>query len=172
METIKNAMDVFSIALGKAPECLQEIKDNEMPLVPGDLLMRTMTPSKLYHAGIYCGKNEVIEFSGATGQKSSASSNMLMQTNTFGEVHKISVKHFANQQKLLVFRLKSGAPEQLAANIANAMDKEIPYDVMTFNCVHFALCILEIKEWRSTSRSQNRAVPRDPATGMLMRDLP
>ncbi|KAL6470334.1 hypothetical protein MHYP_G00214530 [Metynnis hypsauchen] len=200
MEIIKNAMDMIQIAIGEVPSYFVEIEyTNRRCLVPGDLLMRRMGHLKPYHAGIYCGNNDVIEFSGATGQKSSASCNMLKQTNKFGQVQKISVKNFANQQKLHVFRLESGAPKQLAGNIANAMDKEIPYDVMMFNCVHFALCILEVnpdtdlntafklniieiftkpfsslqkKEWPSTSRSEDGAVPEDPAAGMLMMDLP
>lgn len=56
--------------MGKGPKGFTAVEENKTgaprtELREGDLFLREMN-GKLYHAGIYCGNNEVIDFTGSS----------------------------------------------------------------------------------------------------------
>ncbi|XP_076836199.1 uncharacterized protein LOC143481901 isoform X2 [Brachyhypopomus gauderio] len=115
----------------------------------GDILMRKIENKMFHHAAIYCGKKEVIEFT-APQEKPQSSGFMSLPSINYseicGEIYKIGLNRFKTE-KLRVFRLRAGVPATLDANIENAMQRNIKYHLTNFNCFHFALCILEMKDW-------------------------
>ncbi|KAI7812256.1 hypothetical protein IRJ41_022536, partial [Triplophysa rosa] len=119
-------------------------------LQTGDLCLRKVVGrEKVYHAGVYCGRNEVIEYTGSTptnpsAMQSSSSVAFSNQSSVNGRVSKISVKIFISGQKLWVYRLKAGIPKNLLDKIMKAMDYNEPYNVQCNNCFHFAMRLLEI----------------------------
>ncbi|KAG9265902.1 hypothetical protein AMEX_G20381 [Astyanax mexicanus] len=164
-ETIKNAKDVLNVVKGQSSKDFDEkVFNNVDSLVPGDLLLRKMKDCwKYHHVGIYCGNNEVIHFSAPQGKEILGSMRISQSPlpDEDGEIHKITVKKFNTGQDLKVFRLKENVPRNLHVNIMNAMEMCIPYHLLSFNCVHFALCILEKIKWPAQSRSEDGATPEE-----------
>ena len=60
-----------------------------------------------------------------------------------GDVCKRHVKHFVNRRPYKIFRKDGGIPEDFQSRVGNAMSLEKPYNLLTFNCLHFALWLLE-----------------------------
>lgn len=59
-----------------------------------------------------------------------------------GDVCKRHIKHFVNRKPYKIFRKDGGIPEDFQRRVCNAMSLEKPYNVLTFNCLHFALWLL------------------------------
>ncbi|XP_026094385.1 uncharacterized protein LOC113066661 [Carassius auratus] len=125
-------------------------------LQKGDLILRkSFGPGKkFFHAGIYCGKNEVIQFTctvppdqtqispSSSSSSSCSCSSCQLLTNHQGLVDKISVKKFISGQLFHVYRLNNGPREDLSQRISLAMDDNRDYHLLTNNCLHFALRVL------------------------------
>ncbi|KAG9265903.1 hypothetical protein AMEX_G20382 [Astyanax mexicanus] len=142
----------MKIIKGVAPKDYESIvapNGDFKKLHTGDIVLRPIEgSSSLHHAGIYCGNDEIIEFC-PTVEKADTSAlvtSLSKGSTPDGEIHKISVKKFLKGKKWIIFRLKSKV-EDLDSNIKNAMDKDLPYHALQFNCVNFALCILKKQNW-------------------------
>lgn len=125
-------------------ERIAEIQEHSYK--PGDLLLRE-TDYGAYHAGVYCGNNEVIDF---TGSERKMQSVLKSDVHEFGTVSKKSLKHFKCGKSVEVYRLraKEKFPKSFPKNVQEAMDKFVKYHVLKFNCLHFALCVLEVLDWQ------------------------
>ena len=61
---------------------------------------------------------------------------------SFGAVCKRTVKRFLNKRSFKILRKKGGIPEDFQKKVYEAMDLEKSYNLLTFNCLHFALTLL------------------------------
>lgn len=142
-------------------------------LKKGDLILRrVLSPGKkIFHAGIYCGENEVIQFtSTAVPTLASCSSSLPFASSQVssqlkGLVDKISLKKFIFGQGFKVLRLKDGPPINISQKISDAMDDEQEYHLMTNNCLHFALRVLEV-----SPGPMQESPPQDTGVDISMED--
>ncbi|CAM4733982.1 unnamed protein product [Leuciscus chuanchicus] len=170
MDNFKNIITLILGCNGNFKTILESNDDgnfNMSKLEIGDLILRRMlgTKTKIYHAGVFCGQNDVIQFSvaphcstqdpeGRVGSRSKAILNnppssfncsvskcQALSEQT-GEVDKVSVKKFISGQKYFVLRLTTGPPRDLQENINMAMDDNRDYHLFNNNCLHFALRLL------------------------------
>ncbi len=64
----------------------------------------------------------------------------------FGTVSKKSLRHFKCGKHTEVYRLRDSFPRDFSKNVKEAVDKFVKYHVLKFNCLHFALCVLEVSK--------------------------
>lgn len=72
--------------------------------------------------------------------KSSASSS----SPCTGEISKSSVEVFRGKNKFAIFRKDTGIPGSFKADVRAAMKKTPEYNLLTYNCIHFALELLHV----------------------------
>ncbi|KAL1277147.1 hypothetical protein QQF64_023820 [Cirrhinus molitorella] len=126
----------------------------------GDLILRCMnTGSLLYHAGIYCGNEEVIEFTAPSGTNWLEKIPVMLFPQRSATVIKESVSHFLNG-KFYVFRLRSGIPKEFSTFVRLGMKYNEEYNLYKNNSLHFAMRLLKLEtgplpERTSTSDSKN-----------------
>lgn len=106
----------------------------------GDLFLRKMN-SGFYHAGVYCGEKEIIDFIVPQCKKNCLISS-ITSTKCYGDVCKRHIKHFLNDRPYKIFRLRGGIPQNFTHKVQQAMSYEKAYHPITFNCWHFALKLL------------------------------
>ncbi|XP_069653823.1 uncharacterized protein [Haliaeetus albicilla] len=84
------------------------------------------------HAGVYCGGGEIIHLEGSSG------------TSPSGIVAKHGKSHLLRTRgPAKVLRRKGGLDAaSLQRRIREAMDQVVEYNVVTCNCIHFALTLL------------------------------
>ncbi|KAI5105879.1 hypothetical protein C0J45_3576 [Silurus meridionalis] len=62
-----------------------------------------------------------------------------------GGVSKINVEVFYGEDKFVVHRKDNGIPENFKAKVREAMKKKTKYKLLEYNCVHFALELLDVE---------------------------
>ncbi|XP_060726739.1 uncharacterized protein LOC132846167 [Tachysurus vachellii] len=142
---IKASMGLM--ALGFAPDGFSTVTDDPKQ---GDLFMVKCGSSSggsatgYYHAGVYCSEEdeEIIHFTNSSSQSSSSWSN---SSSGPGIISKVHVKNFCGENKVLIYRKNEGIPENTFRNkVKKAMQKEMEYNVLDCNCIHFALELLDV----------------------------
>lgn len=117
----------------------------------GDLLMRKINASGVYHVGIYCGKF-VIEFTAPENPTFLDQITSFSSTSQSGTVNMKSLKTFIVNKPYRVLRLRGAIPVNFSELTNNAMDYDEKYHPLMNNCLHFALRLLGL-ETRSLPRS-------------------
>ncbi|KAK2855166.1 hypothetical protein Q7C36_007035 [Tachysurus vachellii] len=135
------------MALGFAPDGFSTVTDDPKQ---GDLFMVKCGSSSgrsgtgYYHAGVYCSEEdeEIIHFTKSSSQSSSSWSN---SSSGPGIISKVHVKNFCGKTKVLIYRKNEGIPEKTFRDkVRNAMQKKKEYDILDYNCIHFALELLDV----------------------------
>ncbi|KAK3551571.1 hypothetical protein QTP70_019790 [Hemibagrus guttatus] len=101
-----------------------------------------------YHAGVYCSEEEeeIIHFTVSTSQSSSSGSTASSSFSSGpGFVSKVHVNMFCGTNKFAIYRKNGEIPTSFRANVRNAMKKIPEYDVLDYNCIHFAMGLLDAK---------------------------
>ncbi|XDV53382.1 hypothetical protein PO909_021895 [Leuciscus waleckii] len=151
MDNLKNIITLILGCNGNFKTILESNDDgnfNMSKLKIGDLILRRMlgTKTKIYHAGVFCGQNDVIQFSAILNNPPSSFNCSVSKCQALSEqtgvVDKVSVKKFISGQKFFVLRLTTGPPRDLQKNINMAMDDNRDYHLFNNNCLHFALRLL------------------------------
>ncbi|KAA0724650.1 hypothetical protein E1301_Tti015313 [Triplophysa tibetana] len=120
---------------------------NVQNLRTGDLILRTgenKPGSLFYHAGVYSGNEEVIDFSFQTEEGHSLPS-WSASLKGKGSVSKTGRHLFTQNKPFCVLRLRSGIPKNFNDIVQKAMNHEEDYNLLTNNCLHFALRLLGVR---------------------------
>ncbi|XP_043085027.1 uncharacterized protein LOC122331565 [Puntigrus tetrazona] len=146
-----------------------DISDSELPnLREGDLILRNMIDesSPLYHAGVYCGNEEVIELTAPLGTNWYEKISTLFSSQQSVAVIKENVSHFLNGKLYKVFRLKHGIPEEFANSVKSAMKCNEQYDPCRNNSLHFALRLLKLQAKPLPERNTSSGSKVTKASGL------
>ncbi|KAF7700804.1 hypothetical protein HF521_001969 [Silurus meridionalis] len=127
----------------------------------GDLFMVESHVRNIYHAGVMCSDVEIIQFtqiksqpvakasgfSWLFGLSSSTTSPPHSESSTSctGLVSKVNVDGFTQGMSFAIYRKDGGIPASFEKNVKNAMQKNKKYDFKTYNCIHFAMELLEVE---------------------------
>ncbi|KAM6060070.1 LOW QUALITY PROTEIN: uncharacterized protein LJ206_014492 [Theristicus caerulescens] len=121
-------------------EVFEEV--SESTLQHGDILLfpTTIRPSldiSFKHAAVYCGDGEVIHFQ-----------NTDFRTNR-GRIIKDGFEAMKKERgKFRIYRKKGGIDlNDFRSKVRKAMNSEADYDLRKNNCIHFALCLLDLVEF-------------------------
>ncbi|KAF4102538.1 hypothetical protein G5714_017338 [Onychostoma macrolepis] len=131
----------------------------------GDLLMRKVHASGVYHVGVYCGKF-VIEFTAPEKPTLFDQITSFSSTSESGTVNMKSLKNFIINKPYRVLRLRVAIPVNFSVLTDKAMDYDEKYHPLANNCLHFALKLLELG-----TRSLPRSLPKESAEEINMDDL-
>ncbi|XP_060726742.1 uncharacterized protein LOC132846168 isoform X2 [Tachysurus vachellii] len=133
-------------ALGFAPEGFSTVTDAPRQ---GDLYMVKCGSSSdgsglgYYHAGVYCSEEdeEIIHFTNSSLRSSFSLSN---SSSGPGIISKVHVKNFLGEYKFAIYRKNEGIPITFREKVRNAMQKKQEYDILDYNCIHFAMELLNV----------------------------
>ncbi|KAF7708214.1 hypothetical protein HF521_017271 [Silurus meridionalis] len=94
-----------------------------------------------HHAGVYCCEvvQEIINF---TSKQQTFSSQSLVG---HGEVGKLDLEVFCEDDKFVVYRKENGIPGNFIEKVCIAKKRRPAYNILEYNCVHFALELLEVE---------------------------
>ncbi|XP_058228664.1 uncharacterized protein LOC131341978 [Hemibagrus wyckioides] len=139
--------DGIKIGLGTKPRGFKVVKkfsDHSSGHVKlGDLLIveSGMSVTGYHHAGVCCCESgqEIIHFTpfypGSFGLSAAVSS---VSTSCPGLVSKVNIKGFTHS-KFAVYRKKTGISDSFQRRVAEAMKQSPKYQLLNYNCIHFAL---------------------------------
>ncbi|XP_060726740.1 uncharacterized protein LOC132846168 isoform X1 [Tachysurus vachellii] len=61
-----------------------------------------------------------------------------------GIISKVHVKNFLGEYKFAIYRKNEGIPITFREKVRNAMQKKQEYDILDYNCIHFAMELLNV----------------------------
>lgn len=89
--------------------------------------------------------NNLCSSSTSSSSYSSSSSSSPSSSSCPGIVSKVNVNGFSGGFKFAIYRKNGGIPESFRQNVKNAMRKNPQYDLLTYNCIHFAMELLSVQ---------------------------
>lgn len=59
-----------------------------------------------------------------------------------GIVSRVNVEGFADGKEFAIYRKRGGIPESFEENVLKAMETNPTYNLLAYNCIHFAMALL------------------------------